>query len=199
MKYRKPLDILEYVEIVAWLLLLVVPFFIEIGNWLVLPSIFISLQCFRRFSEDRKDLKNARNYFRLIRMSWHNLLHLVLVAFSFDLNSKESIIPEIKSPQFFLYLIPIIIIYSLFNFRLSNFTSGFRWYISGIKLPGRRRLLIPWSNVSEVKRVEGKIFLTVLGKEKSYKIHKSDRRAAEAFVRHYERITAPQDASEINQ
>lgn len=199
MKYKKPFDILDYLEILAWLLLLVVPFFIEIGNWLVPSAIFIWLQCFRRFSEDRKDLKNARNYFRLIRMSWHNLLHLILVAFTFDLNSKEAILPNIKSPQVFFYLIPIIIFYIFFNYRLNNFTSGFRWYISGIKLPGRRRLLIPWSNVSEVKRVEGRIFLTVLGKEKSYKIHKSDRRAAEAFVRHYERIKAPQEESDVNQ
>jgi hypothetical protein len=193
MKYKKPFDFLDNLELLCWLLLAGLSYFIDQHLWLLVPATFLCYKYLKQFSQDNKDLKNARNYFRLTYIPWPPGLNLVLIIISFELSSKFEILSRLKSPEVIFYLMPIVMIYIVINMKIRNFTSGFRWYISGIKLPGRRSLLIPYRLVSDVKREEGELFVTILGKVQKFKIHKSDRRAAEAFVRHYERITAPQD------
>lgn len=196
-RYSRNLNAFDYLEILAWGLILVLPFLTSLEYLIVIPVGFALFASIRRFKRNKTDLKNARNYFRIVLPLWRGtlpsvclfLLTILINEVEFDLGFKLNY--KMGFPMY--YLLPLVFIALIVLYRFHNFVHGFRWYISGIKLPGRRSMLIPWRHVTEVRREEGKLFLTVLGKGRNYKIHKSDRRAAEAFVRHYERITAPQE------
>ncbi|GAB5416427.1 MAG: hypothetical protein Crog4KO_09860 [Crocinitomicaceae bacterium] len=191
-KYTRNLDLLEYLEIASWILIVGLPFVTSQTYFLIAPYGFAFFASLRRYKRNKTDLKNARNYFRVVHPVWRDVLtngmtiSLIVFFHYVDFGWEW----QMEVPIY--YLLALVVLALIIVFRFQNFVLGFRWYISGIKLPGRRSLLIPWRHVSNVRREESELYITVLGKEKKYKIHKADRRPAEAFVRHYERITIPQ-------
>ncbi len=188
-RYTRNLDLLEYLEIASWILIFGLPYVTSIETLMVLPYGLAFFASLRRYKRNKTDLKNARNYFRVVQPFWRGFLANGITISSILLFQYVDFGWELRMEVPIYYLLTLIVLALIVVSRFQNFVTGFRWYISGIKLPGRRSLLIPWRHVSNVRREESELYITILGKEKRFKIHKADRRRAEAFVRHYEQIT----------
>jgi hypothetical protein len=139
-------------------------------------------------------LKNAVDYCRVRRSN-----KLLLQDFLFFTGFMTAVFVGVSFlepylPNFEIFDLTHLVftqfIYGLLIVRLQNFTSGVRWYVSGIKLPGERSLLIPWRHISAVKAESGFIHVTALDKDYKFDIHPKDYRSALHFQRWYEKKTS---------
>ncbi|MCR9171689.1 MAG: hypothetical protein NXI10_04305 [bacterium] len=193
-KFKRQITIWDVLDIISWLVLLTSFYFTDFQYHLYAISVYLIVRGFLRRTEIKKDLKNAVDYCRVKYSLFSMIKDIVLVvvvctAFAFGFKYIEPYLPKIEILNFG-HLIVTGLIYSLLIVRLQNFTKGVRWYVSGIKLPGERSLLIPWRHVSEVKADGGYIYITVLGKEYKFDIHPKDYRSALHFQRWYEKKTS---------
>ena len=166
----------------------------EFHYHLIVPSLYLIGRGLGRRSAIKTDLKNAVDYCR-VQTSRRNLIIRIILAvavcmlLAYGFEYVKPYAPEIGKPEY-VYLIVTGLVYNLAISRLQNFTTGIRWYVSGIKLPGERSLLIPWRHISDVKIDNGFIYLNALGKQHKFDINPDDYRSALHFVRWFEKKKA---------
>lgn len=178
----------------SWAVLFCSGFVTEFHYHLIVPSLYLIGRGLGRRSAIKTDLKNAVDYCRVRTSYARTIISMVItIGAVVGMNYLTDYLPNSYSFPF-LYLAPPLTVHYIFQYRLQNFTTGIRWYVSGIKLPGERSLLIPWRHISEVRIDDGFIYLNALGKQHKLDINPDDYRSALHFVRWFEKKKAANPA-----
>jgi len=178
-------------DVIAWLSFFISSYFTEYFYHLFVPSVYLIVRAILRRNRIKTDLKNAVDYCRIkapVSKSITSVILFIVVGMSFAYAYEylegfiKRYVPDAASaPYGFLVFTGFFA--TLLVVRLHNFTLGVRWYISGIKLPGERSLLIPWRLVDEVRLEDKSLHITTFGKERIYRIKEEDLSSADYFVR----------------
>lgn len=197
-QFKRKYALWDGIDILSWIVLFASAYFTEFQYHLIIPSLYLVLRGMGRRKAINTDLKNAVDYCRVKQstreMILRGLAGIVFVVITYWAYDYIEVYLPGQNILSCGYLIFTGLIYNLFSGHLQNFTTGIRWYISGIKLPGERSLLIPWRHVSEVRAEEGRIHITVFNKQHVFRIHSKDYRSALHFVRWYEKKKAASQA-----
>lgn len=187
MSFKRSYNYHDALVILSWLTFLILPFFSEIHLVYSLASAVLLFEIIRNYRLDKIDLRNAYDYCRVNQPLWKSIIiygFIFIVVFGYGY--VENVLPEREGFDFMYYGAPLLLLYAILESRLSNFNNGMRWYLSGIKLPGRRSLLIPWRFVTEVQLEGRKLRVTANGKVYKMQVPYEDRVLAERFVRFWE-------------
>lgn len=192
--FKRKFSIWDVLDILCAIVLFGSGYLTDFHYHLIVPSIYLIGRGLGRRSAIKTDLKNAVDYCRVQTSRRSLVLRIILAVaacmlLAYGFEYIKPYLPEFGKSEFG-YLIVTGLIYSLTISRLQNFTNGIRWYVSGIKLPGERSLLIPWRHVSDARIDDGFIYLTVLDKQHKFDINPDDYRSALHFVRWYEKKKA---------
>ena len=190
-KFKKRYSVWDGLDLLSWTVFFASGYFTDFHYHLYLPSVYLILRSIGRRKAIKADLKNAVDYCRVSRPVTQLVLRMAIAiavglsfAYGFDY-----IKPYLPSSEYndYNYLLITGFIYVIIGSHLHNFTEGVRWYISGIKLPGERSLLIPWRHITSIK-VEGRdIHIDVFGKHHEFVIEEEDHTSAEHFARWFEK------------
>lgn len=182
-------------DALCWVLLFTSAFFTTVDWYLYLLSFYLIGRIIYRRSRVKRDLKNAVDYVRVHKGWLRNIVtNIFVISCGVSLSYLDKFIPKPKGDLFVFGFLVLLLLYMI-NYRYQNFSNGLRWYVSGIKLPGDRSLLIPWRHVSEVKEDGKYIHLTVFDKKYKLAIELEDHRSAKHFARWYEKKSAVNSGS----
>lgn len=126
---------------------------------------------------EQKDLREAQYYVR-INPVWykrwtHRLPHFTLIFILLLFQEKQQVIAFNVFAK--LSILAIGAVHLVINANsLTNFTSGFRSYQNGVKLPGRSSQLIPWRNVHLINADKTTLIFRDADREYSYEINPRD-------------------------
>ncbi len=194
--YKKKVSVWDILDVICWLTLFGSGYFTDFHYHLIAPSVYLLARGFGRRSAIKADLKNAVDYCRVgpgaIRIVLGFVLTMLVMTSSMLF---EDYLPELGLNQQLYILIPMLF-HLMIIYRFQNFTKGIRWYVSGIKLPGERSLLIPWRHISEIKAKDGHIHVEVFDKSYRFRINSKDYRSAIHFERWFKKKKAAE--SEIS-
>lgn len=190
-QFKRKYSVWNLLDLLAWASFFVSSYLFEYNYHLFVPSIYLVIRAIFRRTAIKTDLKNAVDYCRVNQPAWRTIVLLIFVvvvvmtftyAYEYLENFIKRYLPDTNSAPYAFFIFTVFIT-SLMIARLQNFYTGVRWYISGIKLPGERSLLIPWHLVDEVKFEDGNLQISTLKKQYFFRIKKEDQSSANYFVR----------------
>ncbi|NOQ74825.1 MAG: hypothetical protein GQ574_22615 [Crocinitomix sp.] len=136
---------------------------------------------FRKFSKDRKELKETRRYCRVKKLpskKRRNKTIISLVVFlglySLTLFLLYKFVPEKYMDNAF----SIYVTLTMFTYFIGEYYQGFvgsiRSFEKGIKLPGRDAVLLPWSGIKEIYIEEQEVTIQHNNDSNSWILNKKD-------------------------
>jgi len=183
MKFKRPYNYHDVIILVCCSIFVVFPYFSVVYDLLIIPSIILMFEALRIYRREKLDMKNSYDYCRVSKTLWSAIsATLALFAVLFFSDYLEISLWKSAEMDYYLYLIAVATIVLSLVSAHAAFTSGMRWYLSGIKLPGWRRLLIPWRFVTDVRLEKRTLFVEVDGKRHKMDVHSADLPQAEQFV-----------------
>lgn len=194
-RFKRKYSILNLLDVLAWVSFFVSNYFTAYFYHLFVPSVYLIVRAILRRKHIQTDLKNAVDYCRTRKPIWKLAVRMAIVvlvgmtlayAYEYVESFIKKVVPKPTSAPHGFIVVTLCIV-TLSVARLQNFYSGVRWYISGIKLPGERSLLIPWRLVDEVKLEGEELSISALGKRYEYRIKGEDLSSADSFQRWFEK------------
>jgi len=145
----------------------------------IIISIVIAIIGIMQFIQDKKELKRAKAYVRVVKPVWEIILDVfvpIILIISLQLIPFEYTdflvgdIGILDNP----IVISIIFVGLIFSGFYHNFNNSIRSFESGIKLPGINQSIIEYGNIESLSRENENVYVLINQKSKSFEINNRD-------------------------